>query len=145
TALPLVATALQIQNALEKFVTIGTGHVTVTGSAGTFTIALHGTPGLKPTLNCVAAATTAFVPKLVVTWTVGAYVLTDGTDFVAPAPNAAPIGVQKALESFASIGTNLQVTPVGSGQFEISGASGVTLPTSLIVSGTGAGVTSNDL
>src|SRR5262249_7425871 len=101
TALPFNATAGQIQTAIDGLAFIGPGKVTVkavANQAGSFTIApAAGTAGLPSNLAVPKAATATFSGSQLTVTGDGAYVLTDGTNFVALSSTATSDQIQKAL------------------------------------------------
>src|SRR5262249_21319120 len=93
-------------------------------------------PGGKFTVP-TAASTSLTLP------TASSTTISDGTDSPILPAGATTTDIINALGHFASFGgnpANVQVTPNGPGQFLISAANGITLPT-LFVTGTGAVLT----
>jgi hypothetical protein len=102
--------ATAIRKALENFVSIRAGQVTVTAVA---TVAATDTEAAIPGYFEIVGASGLRVAQvagasiseslLTVSGSSGAYVLTDGTDYVALPYNATPARIQAALESFSAI------------------------------------------
>src|SRR5262249_28054387 len=120
--LPYNATAAQIQSAIDGLALIGPGQATVTAVAnqpGSFTIAPAAGISSLPLSVAQGATATFSGSQLTVTGT-GAYVLTDGTNFVALAATATKDQIQTALGRFSNNAVEGVAVTGASGNFTIS-------------------------